>query len=68
MVGWRLISSVHPDENPATTNDVLKLFEGLNADGLTLVIVTHENEVAERARRRVAFRDGRIVSDERTAR
>jgi len=50
----------------ATTNDVLKLFEDLNAEGLTLIIVTHEAEVAERAKRRVAFRDGRIVSDERS--
>lgn len=47
--------------------EVLKLFEELNADGLTLAIVTHDPEVAEQARRRVAFRDGHIVSDERSA-
>ncbi|MGE5564697.1 MAG: ABC transporter ATP-binding protein [Parcubacteria group bacterium] len=51
----------------ATTLDVLKLFEELNADGLTLIVVTHENEVAHRARRRISFLDGRIVSDERSA-
>ncbi|HEX2562039.1 ABC transporter ATP-binding protein [Phenylobacterium sp.] len=49
-----------------TTQEVLALFEELNRDGLTLVIVTHENEVAEHAQRRIAFRDGKIVSDERT--
>jgi putative ABC transport system ATP-binding protein len=49
----------------ATGNAVLELFEQLNAEGLTLVIVTHDPEVAEQAHRRVAFRDGLIVSDER---
>jgi putative ABC transport system ATP-binding protein len=44
---------------------VLNLFEELNADGLTLAVVTHDPEVAEMAHRRVAFRDGHIVSDER---
>ena len=52
----------------ATTIEMLKLFEDLNAEGLTLIVVTHEQEVAERARRRVSFRDGRIVSDERGGR
>jgi len=51
----------------ATTIEMLKLFEDLNAEGLTLIVVTHEQEVAERAKRRVSFRDGRIVSDERSA-
>ena len=48
-----------------TGEEVLKLFEELNADGLTLAIVTHDPEVADQAHRRVAFRDGHIVSDER---
>ena len=51
----------------ATTIEMLKLFEDLNAEGLTLIVVTHEQEVAERARRRVSFRDGRIVSDVKSA-
>jgi putative ABC transport system ATP-binding protein len=50
----------------ATGNAVLALFEELNAEGLTLVIVTHDPEVAEVAHRRVSFRDGLIVSDERS--
>ena len=49
-----------------TGEEVLKLFEELNAGGLTLAIVTHDTEVAQQARRRVAFRDGHIVSDERS--
>src|SRR5690606_874455 len=48
----------------ATGQEVLALFDELNAQGLTLCIVTHDSGVAARARRRVAFRDGRIVSDD----
>ncbi|HVI30800.1 ABC transporter ATP-binding protein [Phenylobacterium sp.] len=48
-----------------TSRDVLKLFDELNADGLTLMVVTHDPEVAAEARRRISFRDGLIVSDER---
>ena len=47
-----------------TSEEILKLFGELNADGLTLVIVTHDPDVAGEATRRVAFRDGLIVSDE----
>ena len=46
---------------------MLQLFAELNADGLTLAIVTHDPDVADQARRRIAFRDGHIVSDERRA-
>ena len=48
-----------------TGEEVLKLFGELNADGLTLAIVTHDPEVADQAHRRVSFRDGHIVTDER---
>jgi putative ABC transport system ATP-binding protein len=51
----------------ATGQEVLALFDELNAQGLTLCIVTHDQEVAARARRRIAFRDGHIVSDDRDA-
>ncbi|MBI1197534.1 MAG: ATP-binding cassette domain-containing protein [Phenylobacterium sp.] len=47
----------------STGEDVLKLFEELNRDGLTLAIVTHDPDVAEQSRRQVAFRDGLIVAD-----
>ncbi len=46
-----------------TGKDVLDLFRTLNADGLTLVLVTHDQKVADQAHRRVTFEDGRIVSD-----
>lgn len=48
----------------ATGRDVLELFRTLNAEGLTLVLVTHDQKVADQAHRRVTFQDGRILSDE----
>ncbi|EJL22512.1 ABC-type antimicrobial peptide transport system, ATPase component [Caulobacter sp. AP07] len=50
-----------------TGEEVLALFRELNAQGLTLVIVTHDLDVAGTARRRVSFRDGHIVQDESEA-
>ena len=44
-----------------TTDEVLALFDDLNAQGITLLIVTHEQEVGDRAKRVVHFRDGRIA-------
>jgi putative ABC transport system ATP-binding protein len=51
----------------ATGQEVLALFKQLNRDGLTLILVTHDLEVAAAARRQVAFRDGLIVSDQQVA-
>ncbi len=48
----------------ATGKEVLELFKTLNAEGLTLVLVTHDQKVADQARRRVTFQDGKIISDE----
>ncbi len=47
-----------------TGQEVLALFEQLNAQGLTLAIVTHDRDVAARAKRRIAFLDGNIKSDD----
>ena len=44
-----------------TTEDVLNLFDDLHTQGITLVLVTHEDEVAIRAKRRALFKDGRII-------
>jgi putative ABC transport system ATP-binding protein len=48
-----------------STSEVLDIFERLNSTGTTIVVITHEDEVGERARRRVVFRDGRIIEDRR---
>jgi len=45
-----------------TTEEVLALFDDLNAQGITILLVTHEHEVGQRARRVVHFRDGRIAT------
>ena len=46
-----------------TTDEILHLFEELHAQGNTIVIVTHENEVGAHAKRIVRFRDGRVEWD-----
>ncbi|MGN6607599.1 MAG: ABC transporter ATP-binding protein [Jatrophihabitans sp.] len=48
------------------TADVLALFDELHAQGRTVVLITHEAEVAERAARVIRVRDGRIAADERS--
>ncbi len=50
-----------------TGEEVVALFERLNADGTTLVVVTHDASVAGRARRVVEMADGRVVRDGRPA-
>lgn len=44
-----------------TTREVLEIFDELHGQGITLVMVTHEHDVAERAERIVVFRDGHIA-------
>lgn len=48
-----------------STEDVLNLFDELSAAGRTLVVITHEDDVAARAHRVIRMRDGIIVNDER---
>jgi putative ABC transport system ATP-binding protein len=50
-----------------STDDVLRLFDELNARGRTILVITHEGEVAEHAKRALRMRDGVIRSDERSA-
>ena len=47
-----------------STNDLLDLFDQINAAGRTVVVITHELDVAHRAKRIIRMRDGKIVSDE----
>jgi putative ABC transport system ATP-binding protein len=47
--------------------EVMKLFQELNAEGITLVIVTHEDDIAACCKRTLRFRDGMLISDDRVA-
>ena len=50
----------------ATSAEIMTLFQRLNAEqGITIVLVTHEPDIATFARRRIVFRDGIIVSDDK---
>jgi len=47
-----------------TSLEIMTLLEELNRQGMTVVLVTHEPDIARHARRTLAFRDGRVVQDE----
>jgi putative ABC transport system ATP-binding protein len=46
-----------------TSEDIMRLLTALNAQGMTVVIVTHESDIAAWARRKIVFKDGRVVED-----
>jgi putative ABC transport system ATP-binding protein len=46
--------------------DVVEILEGLNRDGITLLVVTHDGELSARAARRIRMVDGKIASDTRS--
>lgn len=43
--------------------EIMKIFQGLNDEGVTIVMVTHEPDIAEFTKRKVVFRDGIIIDD-----
>ena len=64
----RLILADEPTGNldSQTSEEIMALFEELNREGITIVLVTHEADIARHAKRQVRFFDGRIVSDQLT--
>jgi putative ABC transport system ATP-binding protein len=50
-----------------TSVEVIEIFQKLNADGLTIILVTHEPDIAQFAKREIVFRDGQIRRDEMVA-
>jgi putative ABC transport system ATP-binding protein len=46
-----------------TSLDIMGIFQKLNDEGITLVVVTHEPDIAEYAARRIVFRDGKVIED-----
>jgi putative ABC transport system ATP-binding protein len=47
----------------ANSEDIMRLFTQLNEAGITVVLVTHEPDIAQFAKRRIMFRDGKVVED-----
>ena len=47
--------------------EIMALFQGLNAKGITVILVTHEPDIAAYAGRLIVFRDGAVIRDERNA-
>ncbi|MCH5316633.1 MAG: ABC transporter ATP-binding protein [Eubacterium sp.] len=46
-----------------STNDVMQILHNLKDDGRTVIIITHDNEIAEQAERVIRIRDGKVVED-----
>ena len=46
-----------------TSLEIMSLLQGLNREGITIVLVTHEQDIAAHARRIISFRDGRVIED-----
>jgi len=64
----RLLLADEPTGNldSHTGEEIMAIFDALNREGITIVLVTHEDNIAQHAHRQVRFFDGRIVSDQPT--
>jgi putative ABC transport system ATP-binding protein len=61
----KLLLADEPTGNLDTASgaEIIRIVEKLNSEGLTLVVVTHDRQIGERAGRRLRLRDGRVVED-----
>ncbi|MGC2048810.1 MAG: ABC transporter ATP-binding protein [Gallionella sp.] len=64
----RLILADEPTGNldSMTGEEIMAVFDALNREGITIILVTHEEDIAQHAKRQVRFLDGRIIRDEIT--
>jgi putative ABC transport system ATP-binding protein len=69
VMGPSILLADEPTGNldSATGEDIMRLFEKLHSDGNTIILVTHEADIAAHAHRTLRIRDGHIESDERRA-
>ena len=66
VMGPSILLADEPTGNldTATGEEIMRLFEKLNGDGHTIILVTHEKDIADHAHRTIHIRDGKIESDE----
>ena len=69
VMGPSILLADEPTGNldTATGEEIMRLFERLHEQGNTIILVTHEKDIADHARRTIHIRDGQISSDERRA-
>jgi putative ABC transport system ATP-binding protein len=69
VMGPSILLADEPTGNldSATGEEIMRLFEKLHSDGNTIILVTHERDIADHAHRTIHIRDGRVESDERRA-
>lgn len=48
-----------------TTDEIMEIFKDLNDEGATIIMVTHEDDIAARAKRVITFKDGQLIHDKR---
>lgn len=46
-----------------SSEEIMEIFEGLNNEGVTIVMVTHEHDISQHTKRAIVFRDGEVISD-----
>ena len=68
VMGPSILLADEPTGNldSATGEEIMRLFERLNVEGNTIILVTHERDIAAHAHRTIFIRDGKIASDEKT--
>ena len=67
VMGPSILLADEPTGNldTATGEDIMRLFEKLHSEGHTIILVTHERDIADHAHRTIHIRDGKIESDEK---